>query len=81
MVYAEQADFTFLEGKENLACYQFNSNVAEHYFCKICGIYTFHKPRTLPGKYGINAGCLEGVNLLELEVKLVHGAARASLRS
>lgn len=76
MVYADQSDLTILQGKESLQSYRFNTHVAEHYFCKTCGIYTFHKPRTLPGKYGVNSGCLEGVNLLELEATIVHGSER-----
>lgn len=76
MVYTNKDDFKLIEGKENLSCYQFNTQVAEHYFCKICGIYTFHKPRTLLDKMGVNAGCLEGIDSDDLSLKLVNGAAR-----
>ena len=66
MVYAEQADFKLLKGEHGLGCYQFNTKVAEHYFCRTCGIYTHHKPRALSGKYGINAGCLQGIDPFNL---------------
>jgi len=76
MVYANTSDLSILHGKNNLGMYQFNSYVAEHYFCKTCGIYTFHKTRMLPGKYGINSGCLDGIDPLSLQVKMIHGSTR-----
>jgi len=76
MVYAEQENFQLLKGKNKLGCYQFNTQVSEHYFCSICGIYTHHKPRSLPGKYGVNTGCLSGVDSAVLKVKSIEGSAR-----
>lgn len=67
--------FTLLAGEEYLSMYQFNSKVAKRYFCKICGIYTFHCPHTAPDLYGINVGCLDGVDPLSLEVNLNDGQA------
>lgn len=51
-----------VKGQDHLSCYQWNTNVAEHYFCKTCGIYTHHKRRSNPNQYGINIACLEGVD-------------------
>jgi hypothetical protein len=67
--------FRLLAGEESLSLYQFNSKIAKHYFCKVCGIYTFHRPRTAPDLYGINVACLEGVDPLSLEVGLIDGQA------
>ncbi|EKD91850.1 MAG: hypothetical protein ACD_29C00344G0002 [uncultured bacterium] len=50
------------KGQDNLTLYQWNTKVAEHYFCKTCGIYTHHKRRSNPNQYGINIACIEGVN-------------------
>ena len=50
------------KGQDNLTMYQWNTKVAEHYFCKTCGIYTHHKRRSNPNQYGINIACIEGVN-------------------
>ena len=55
-------DITVIKGLEHLRLYQFNTKVAKHYFCGICGIYTHHQRRSLPDQYGYNIGCLEGVN-------------------
>lgn len=55
-----------VQGAEALTLYQFNTHVAEHYFCSRCGIYTHHRRRSNPNEYGYNVGCLEGVNPFEL---------------
>ncbi len=51
-----------VKGEEHLKLYQFNTNTAKHYFCSNCGIYTHHQRRSNPDEYGVNIGCLEGVN-------------------
>jgi len=50
------------KGEDKLTLYQWNLNIAKHYFCSVCGIYTFHRPRSAPDTYGLNVGCLEGVD-------------------
>ena len=64
---------------EFLSLYQFNTRVAKHYFCKVCGIYTFHRPRVAPELYGVNVGCLEGMDPQSLKVGLIDGAAYSLL--
>lgn len=56
------ANLKVINGKENLTLYQWNTMVAEHYFCKKCGIYTHHKRRSNTNEYGINIACIEGIN-------------------
>ena len=76
MVRCDAEDLKMLQGEEHLQLYQFGSNVAKHYFCKHCGVYTFHRMRKLPNKFGINAGCLEGVDLSVLTPILIEGSTR-----
>ena len=52
----------FLDGKDQLTLYQFNTGVAKHYFCSHCGIYTHHQRRSNPNEFGVNVACLEGVS-------------------
>jgi hypothetical protein len=49
-------------GEDTLTLYQWNLKIAKHYFCSVCGIYTFHRPRSAPDTYGFNVGCIEGVD-------------------
>lgn len=58
-----------------LAAYQFGSGVAKHYFCKRCGIYTFHETRRKPGQYRVNLGCIDGLDALALSIETFDGAA------
>jgi hypothetical protein len=61
-VSAKLEDLTILQGAETLATYRFNTGVAEHHFCSVCGIYTHHRRRSNPVQFGINASCLKDVS-------------------
>lgn len=52
-------DFTLLRGEENLSTYRFQTEVAEHRFCNVCGIHPFSRPRSHPGSYDVNGRCLD----------------------
>lgn len=57
----------------SLGLYQFGLKTAKHYFCKECGIYTFHETARMPGHFRANLGCLEGVDPFELQADLFDG--------
>ena len=61
-VSADLDGLEILEGEDALTLYQFNTRVAKHYFCSICGIYTFHQRRSSPDQYGVNVACIEGMS-------------------
>ncbi|MAO41384.1 MAG: aldehyde-activating protein [Pseudohongiella sp.] len=70
-----------VKGEDVLSLYQFNTQVARHYFCSQCGIYTHHQRRSDPNEYGFNVGCLEGVNPRDLgEVPIMDGVNHPSDR-
>ena len=58
---------TIISGKKYLSTYKWNTNVAEHYFCKICGINTHYKRRSNPREYGYNIACIEGFEMSWIE--------------
>lgn len=67
--------FKLLSGEQDLGLYEFHTNVAKHYFCRHCGIYTHHRPRRTPEKYAFNVGCLDDVDVFALQPKVLDGAS------
>lgn len=51
--------FALLAGEESMTTYRFNSGIAKHPFCKVCGIKPFHIPRSNPDGVDINLNCLD----------------------
>ena len=45
---AKPEDFELLCGEALLTSYRFNTRVAEHRFCSVCGIHPFSRPRSYP---------------------------------
>ena len=71
--------FELLSGAGQLATYRFNTGVAEHHFCTVCGIYTHHKRRSNPGQLGINVACLAGLSPFDFpEVTVMDGERHPS---
>jgi hypothetical protein len=52
------ARFRLLAGNEELSTYRFNTGVATHRFCRICGIKSFYVPRSNPDGVDVNLRCL-----------------------
>jgi hypothetical protein len=51
--------FRLLTGREAITTYRFNSGVAEHSFCRVCGIKPFYTPRSNPDGVDVNFNCLD----------------------
>ncbi|HAG94690.1 MAG: aldehyde-activating protein [Pseudomonadales bacterium] len=51
--------FKLKQGSDMLITYTFNTGVAKHTFCKICGIKPFYTPRSNPDGVDINVHCLD----------------------
>ncbi|MBL6853635.1 MAG: GFA family protein [Alphaproteobacteria bacterium] len=52
-------NFRITKGKTKLTKYVFNTGVAKHFFCSVCGIKSFYVPRSHPNGYSINFRCLD----------------------
>jgi hypothetical protein len=68
-----ESAFRLLAGAAELVLYRFGSRTASHWFCRHCGIHAFGRPRTDPGRYTVNARCLD-------EYDAVMARAHAPLR-
>jgi len=51
--------FRLVQGEEVLATYTFNTGVAQHRFCRVCGIKSFYIPRSNPDGVSVNVRCLD----------------------
>lgn len=51
--------FKLLSGKEQITTYTFNTGIAKHTFCSVCGVKPFYTPRSNPDGVDINARCLD----------------------
>ena len=51
--------FRLLEGADALTEYRFNTGVAQHVFCRHCGVKSFYVPRSHPDGISVNARCLD----------------------
>ena len=51
--------FELVSGAEKLTTYTFNTGVARHTFCSVCGVKPFYVPRSHPQGYSVNARCLD----------------------
>ena len=67
------AQFQLVSGKDDLTTYQFNTKVAKHTFCKVCGVHPFSVPRSDPDKIDVNARGLDGVDVDVLSIKQFDG--------
>lgn len=54
-----RSKFELLTGQDALTDYRFNSRMAQHTFCKICGIKPFYIPRSNPDGVDVNVNCLD----------------------
>lgn len=50
--------FRLIAGEDQLATYRFNTGVARHRFCRICGIKSFYVPRSNPDGVDVDVRCL-----------------------
>lgn len=68
-----QNKFTLLQGEDVLTTYKFNTGVAQHKFCRICGIHSFYIPRSHPDCIDVNVRCLDGDAIAQFEIVPFNG--------
>ena len=69
-----RARFRLLQGEDALTSYRFNTGVANHLFCSVCGVKSFYVPRSHPDGYSVNARCLDGGTVQDQTVVPFNGA-------
>ena len=60
--------FKLLQGKESLTLYTFNTRAAKHFFCSVCGVKSFYKPRSHPEGISVNARCIDAGSIESMSI-------------
>ena len=58
-LFVAKSNFRLLKGENVLTTYRFNTQMAQHHFCRICGVKSFYVPRSHPNGYSVNVNCLD----------------------
>lgn len=51
--------FRLVSGDDAIQTYTFGTGVAQHYFCRHCGIKSFYVPRSHPDGISVNVNCID----------------------
>lgn len=73
MTSVHESRFKLVAGEDKLTLYQWNAKIARHYFCSVCGIYPFHRKRSMPDHYGINVRALDDFDPAGMPVRQAEG--------
>lgn len=65
-MFVSRDQFQLTRGESDITCYTFNTGVAQHYFCKHCGVKSFYVPRSHPDGYSVNVHCLRQDSIEEV---------------
>jgi hypothetical protein len=62
------ARFRLVSGRDALTTYTFNTGIAKHMFCKVCGARPFYIPRSNPDGFSVNLRCLDRTTIRSVKV-------------
>ncbi len=65
--------FTLLSGREALTLYSFNTHIAKHRFCSVCGVKSFYVPRSHPDGVSVNVRCLDPGTVEGITITQING--------
>ena len=65
--------FRLLSGEDAITAYTFNTGVAQHYFCRFCGIKSYYVPRSHPEGISVNVNCLRPETIASLTIESFDG--------
>jgi hypothetical protein len=72
-VIVPESRFRLTQGQGALTNYTFNTGVARHLFCSVCGVKSFYRPRSNPDGWSVNARCLDEDQGLDIRIEAFDG--------
>jgi hypothetical protein len=72
-IIVPESRFRLTKGAETLTSYRFNTGVADHLFCSVCGVKSFYRPRSNPDGWSVNALCLDDRASLDIRIETFDG--------
>jgi len=52
-IIVPESRFRITQGEEAITTYTFNTGVAQHTFCSVCGVKAFYRPRSNPDGFSV----------------------------
>ena len=71
--YFPREAFEQLEGLDKLTVYIWGDRMVNHYFCATCGIHPFHDVIGKEGRYRVNLGCIDDLDVQGLSITMIDG--------
>jgi len=72
-IIVPESRFRLASGAEAITTYSFNTGVAQHTFCAVCGVKPFYRPRSNPDGWSVNARCLDDAESLDIRLEAFDG--------
>ena len=76
----ESDAFTLQSTPDALSTYRFNTGVAKHTFCTVCGVKSFYTPRSHPDGFSVNVNCLDPATIQDMTITEYDGQNREDSR-
>lgn len=67
------ANFTLKSGNDVLTEYKFNTMVAKHVFCSVCGVQAYYRPRSNPDGVAVTLACISKDQIESHEIRKFDG--------
>jgi hypothetical protein len=68
-----QSAFELVSGAADLTTYTFQTGIAQHRFCRVCGVHPFYTPRSHPDGVSVNVWCLDNDAAARFRIELFDG--------
>ena len=66
-------NFTLLTGHDQLTEYTFNTKIAKHLFCKVCGVKSYYIPRSNPDGVSLNLRSMDAAQFTSITINPFDG--------